>query len=415
MNSFDNFAVTGFSPGDGRGLNWPIFLDQIKTVMSQYKPDGLYFDGIYDNVVRTYIISRKAREVVGDEGILEYHATGSPPGGGVYLPQIDTYFSFILRGEGVQALYDSDDYLRYFVSTYNISNSIGVLCNNNDYKLDEAFIGRLLDRNIRLHLIPGWLGDYRKQVMESVYWPALNDLLQTRVEAACAERQQSSEDLFTVLDSVGAVGATTTEVVFEDTLGTVAEVKAPAGATAPQQLPVGGGWTACFSPGSRGTIGGRDGVLQIDALSNTCAYLERDLPDDVMAVQCKVRCMPDGGMSWGPGMMVRCGDQFWRICARADDRIGIDRSMGQSLADGYHNGIWYWVRIWLLDPWVIYEVSGDSTQWTRVLFENADGQLSGTKRLVLGKIANDGRCVDYSEVGGPGTSYLGELKVLRRK
>jgi len=136
MNSFDNFAVTGFSPGDGRGLNWPIFVQEIAKVMREYRPDGLYFDGIYDNVVRTYIVSRKAREIVGDGGLLEFHATGSPPGGGVYLPQIDTYYDYILRGEGVQAEYTNPDYLRYFVSTYNISNSIGVLCNNNDYPLD---------------------------------------------------------------------------------------------------------------------------------------------------------------------------------------------------------------------------------------------------------------------------------------
>ena len=175
INSFEGF--TGWVPGDGRGLNWPVFLAEIRKVMHEYKPDGLYFDGIYGNIVRTYLISRKAREVVGDDGILEYHATWSPPGGGVYLPQIDTYYTFILRGEGCPEMYEDPDYLRYFVSTHNISNSIGVLCNNNDYQLTEEFIGRLLDNNIRLHLIPGWLGDYRKEALETHYWPVLTDSL----------------------------------------------------------------------------------------------------------------------------------------------------------------------------------------------------------------------------------------------
>ncbi len=424
MNSFDNFAVTGFSPGDGRGLNWPIFLDQIRHVMEQYKPDGLYFDGIYDNIVRTYLISRKAREVVGDQGILEYHATGSPPGGGVYLPQIDTYFNFILRGEGVQSMYGSDDYLRYFVSTYNISNSIGVLCNNNDFTLDEAFIDRLLDHNIRLHLIPGWLEDYRKQVVETLYFPALNEALRPRVEAACAARQEESRELWSSLETPDAMQDLDT-VYAEDfeSFPPVTKAPEPAADSLPvtqppartHQVPLEGGWTACFSPNSRGTLSGEGGALKIEALTNTCAYLERDLPDDAIAVQCKLRCMPGGGASWGPGLMVRCADQYWRMNARSDDRIGVDRAMGQALVDGYHNGIWYWVRIWLLDPWVVYEVSGDSTQWTRVQFDNARGQMSGPKQLILGKLSNGGTCLEYSELWGDGVSYIDELRVLRRR
>lgn len=189
MNNFDNFAITGFSPGDGRGLNWPIFLSEITKVMKEYQPDGLYFDGIYDNIVRTYLISRKTRELVGDIGIMEYHATGSPPGNGVYLPQIDTYFTFILRGEGSQGQYTDPDYLRYFVSTYNISNSIGVLCNNNDYPLDKKFMSTLLDNNIRVHYIAGGSEDPRRQGMERYYWPALKPELVKRVEGQQEARQ----------------------------------------------------------------------------------------------------------------------------------------------------------------------------------------------------------------------------------
>lgn len=187
MNTFDNFK--GFSPGDGRGLNWPLFVEEIRRVMREYRPSGLYFDGIYNNVVRTYIVARKGREAVGDDGILEYHATldagpcqHTPPGGGLFLPQIDAYFDFILRGEGQHAEYKKHEFLRYTVSTYNLSNSIGVLCDNYDYKLDAAFVDRLLDYNIRLHG-KSWVSDDQQRLMEEHYFPKLNNSLQSRMKA----------------------------------------------------------------------------------------------------------------------------------------------------------------------------------------------------------------------------------------
>jgi hypothetical protein len=187
MNTFENF--TGFSPGDGRGVNWPLFVEEIRRVMREYRPAGLYFDGIYNNVVRTYIVARKGREAVGDDGILEYHATldagpcqHTPPGGGLFLPQIDAYFDFILRGEGQHDEYKKDEFLRYTVSTYNISNSIGVLCDNYNYQLEAAFVDRLLDYNIRLHG-KSWSSEEQQQLMAEHYFPKLNDSLRVRVEA----------------------------------------------------------------------------------------------------------------------------------------------------------------------------------------------------------------------------------------
>ena len=192
MNSFENFK--GFSPGDGRGLNWPLFVEEIRRVVQEYRPAGLYFDGMYDNVVRTYIVARKARGIVGDDGILEYHATigegpnrATPPGGGLFLPQIDTYFDFILRGEGQHDAYKKAEFLRYTVSTYNNSNSIGVLCNNYNHKLDAPLIEKLLDNNIRLHVI-ATTNEETLKLLEEHYFPKLNMSLRARVEAACASR-----------------------------------------------------------------------------------------------------------------------------------------------------------------------------------------------------------------------------------
>ncbi len=356
MNSFDHFAETGFSPGDLRGLNWPIFLSEITKVMRDYKPQGLYFDGIYGNVVRTYLITRKAREVVGDKGILEFHATFSPPGGGVYLPQVDTYFNFVLRGEGVQYLYENPDYLRYFVSAYNISNSIGVLCNNNEFKLDEAFINKLLDNNIRLHFIPQWANDYRKAVFQDLYWPALKPSLEERVAQACAERSASAAHEWELMQTSAKEGTAGLKVAFAEDFASPdfkAAAPPPPNDRKPQisepakleyaALP--NGWRAYFSANSQGAMAAEDGVLEITAASHTCAYIERDLPDNVAAVQCKIKCAAGGGMSWGPGLMLRTPSTICRINVREEGRLGIDRANGQTLIEDYPAGVWYWVRL----------------------------------------------------------------------
>jgi hypothetical protein len=423
MNSFEHFAETGFSPGDDRGLNWPIFLGEITKVMREYKPQGLYFDGIYGNVVRTYLIARKAREVAGDGGILEYHATWSPPGGGVYLPQIDTYFNFVLRGEGAQGFYQNDDYLRYFVSTYNISNSIGVLCNNNDYKLDEAFIAKLLDDNIRLHFCVGWQNDYRKSVFEDLYWPALKPTLMARVERRCAEHAVSARQEWALMQASAKQGTSGLKVAFAEDFAS-ADFRAVAAPPPTDHKPqinepakleytaLPNGWQAYFSANSAGAMAAEDGALKISAVENTCAYLGRDLPENVAAVQCKIKCEASGGMSWGPGLMLLTPHTTCRINVREEGRLGIDRANGQTLIENYPAGVWYWVRLRLVGQFIFYEVSRDGEQWKRLSSDSVEP--GGPRRLIVGKISSAGTSTEYPDVGGMGTCQIAEVKVYER-
>ncbi len=411
MNSFDHFAETGFSPGDDRGLNWPIFLEEIKKVMGEYKPGGLYFDGIYGNVVRTYLIARKAREVVGDRGILEYHATWSPPGGDVYLPQIDAQFNFVLRGEGAQARYQDPDYLRYFISTYNISNSIGVLCNNNDYKLDEPFLNQLLDNNIRLHFIPGWLGDYRKDAMEKVYWPALTGGLQARVLNAARARETQAAQTARALQEAEGVGVKGLAVALQGPFPATLTAKLadmPPGQDALLDLP--GGWKAHFSPRSEGAMTTDQGQVTITARAHTLAYLQRDLPDHTVAVEARLRANGDFGMSWGAALCVRTGGEYYRLGLRSDDQAQVDHAGAQILFQGFHRSIWYWLRLRFVADHVLYEASRDGLQWRILRVEHA--LPPGDKAVLLvGKVQHNGGNDEYSEVGGQGTVWVDEVKV----
>lgn len=407
VNSFDNFAVTGFGPDDSRGLNWPIFLAEIRRVMRDYKPDGLYFDGIYSSVVRTYLLARKARGVVGDQGLLEYHATISPPGGGVYLPQIDTYFNFILRGENSQKTYRNEKYLRYFVSTHNISNAIGVLCNNNAFRLNEDFIAGLLDANIRLHWMPSWLSDYRQEAMNTLYWPALNDSLRLRVDTASAVRQVR-------------LAALRKAVRFNQALLRDVNVVLPVApgvtirASDPPATELADGWRVHFGPNRESTISiGKEGIA-ITARENTSAYLERAIPADTVAMSCRARCLEQGGASWGPGLVLQSGDNWWRINVRSDGRIGVDRAAGQLVFGGHKQGKWHWIRLRLAGEFLLYEVSSDGVLWRSLQMDRV-GPLAGDKRMLIGKVANNGGCTDYKQLGGLGKSNITAVQVFAGK
>lgn len=412
MNSFDNFAVTGFSPGDGRGLNWPIFLSEITKVIKEYQPDGLYFDGIYGSVVRTYLLSRKARELVGDQGILEFHATGSPPGGNVYLPQIDTYYTFILRGEGCQQAYTDPDYLRYFVSTYNISNSIGVLCNNNDYPLDERFVNLLLDNNIRLHYLLGGPEDPRTQGMEKYYWPQLTPQLAQRVQSKQEARQAAFIAARQALEQLLSSKMPNLPVAWQE------DFRDPAlTMTLPQPAPqegveaaLPGGWRGYLSPRSEGKLAATDGRLRVEAHANTVAFIERDLPPDTVAVQCRIRAQGEFGMSWGPGLLLWIGQNRARIGLRTDDRLQTDRGGEQTLYEGCKPGEWSWLRLRLEGKYVLSELSRDGTTWQALRADRVPDP-SAPKRLAVGKVPYDGGHVEYQDPGGMGSCEVADVKV----
>ena len=149
FNSFDNF--TNWPPLNGEGGNIDAFLGAISGVMEQHKPDGLYFDGqYYKDPAALYALARKSRAIVGEDGLLEWHSTAALGTGLCSLPQADAYLDFLLRGEAEDKQYENFDYLRYFVSGYNVSNTIGVLCNNGPLPT-PPLVRRVVEANCRLH------------------------------------------------------------------------------------------------------------------------------------------------------------------------------------------------------------------------------------------------------------------------
>jgi hypothetical protein len=107
----------------------PDIFAEMRRVLNEYQLDGLYFDGISMDFRKSYAIVRKAREILGDNRILYVHCTSDPlDSGRIYCPFIDTWADYILRGEaGVWGL-KLEDFLRWTLSGYNISNAVGYWC-----------------------------------------------------------------------------------------------------------------------------------------------------------------------------------------------------------------------------------------------------------------------------------------------
>jgi len=102
------------------------FFAEVRRALEDYQVDGLYFDGVTMDFRTSYELVRKTREMLGDERILFRHCTSDPLASArIYCPFIDTYCDYIYRGEAGRAELELDDFLRWTLSGYNISNAVG--------------------------------------------------------------------------------------------------------------------------------------------------------------------------------------------------------------------------------------------------------------------------------------------------
>lgn len=133
-----------------------LFLDHAMWMIETYDLDGIYWDGIFMDLLKAWECARRMRQLLGPR-LLYYHNTFyplTPSGWGVYPPFVDTYADYMLRGESFDRRRVDPIYLRYEVSGYNISNAIGTLCYDG-CRIDEAMVDWCLEANVRIPYWPG--------------------------------------------------------------------------------------------------------------------------------------------------------------------------------------------------------------------------------------------------------------------
>jgi hypothetical protein len=393
LNSFDNFK--GWPPGTPTGENMELFLAAITRVMQEYQPDGLYFDGQYlDNPAALYALARRAREIVGEPGILEWHSTGALGGEHCYLPQADAYVDFVLRGEGVQSRYGDFDYLRFFVSGYNVSNSIGVLCNNAGGKPTPALTGELLRANARYHTIAGWLADAGiMDVLKNQYQARLNPDLRLAVDREADARQAK------VAEKAAATRAE------RQALATPPAWGEPVLAEGFDKLPAA---EQLVSPANPTPFSVVDGCLRTRGPASTFAFLKQPVKTRASGLVVKIRHGTDGGMSWGPAAAVRWQDgSLLRLGTRSDAKMQADILGRQSVGSTVRPDRWIWLRARWLRRTGVVERSDDGVTYERVWTFEHGGTLNGPiAELLIGKVPFNGDPTDYTDPGPVGESDI---------
>ena len=190
----------GTVPHWGRPDNANLFFQQISRVFREMSLDGFYFDGIYgapEHLAASYHLTRATRELVGDDGVLIYHGTGDTPsigGSRTYCPSLNAYYDYILRGEGEEKRTDPQ-YVRYFLSSYNLSNSVCLSL----YKTDEIPSAEQIDltlrANVRYPMPLGLLvGDSPNRAhFQEHYFSRLTPSLQAEIAGDLARRTGALE------------------------------------------------------------------------------------------------------------------------------------------------------------------------------------------------------------------------------
>jgi len=382
MNSFDNF--TGWPPGDATGKNIDLFLAEITQVMKEYKPDGLYFDGQYtDNPAPLYMLARKSREILGEQGILEWHSTWALGNGQCFFPQADAYVDFIMRGEGQDLLYKNFDYLRYFVSCYNTSNSIGVLCTNGRNKPDADTIQQLLNANGRLHTIVNWLQDKEMMnLLKTHYRNKLTPNLRKEIEQLADERQKeipNNSKKRAEEEKILLQEPSWTEPIFIEEFDSIPECK------------------SFVSSLNNNTFSIQNGIMSISALPNTYAYFTCPLNKIVHGFIVRFKLGTDTGMSWGPAVQIRWGNGArLRVGIRSDGLIQLDIGGEQKLFKEFDMNEWVQLRTRWTEHAGIIEILKSDNQWQRIAyFNHACPILTPAENISFGKVPYNGEPIDY--------------------
>ena len=398
FNSFEGFK--SWPPGTPTGENMGLFLLAIRRVMSEYKPDGLYFDGQYThNPAALYALARSAREIVGEDGILEWHSTHALGSKECYLPHADAYVDFVLRGEGRGGRYADFEYMRFFVSGYNVSNSIGVVCNNGPPGLTRELAKSVVEANARFHTLAGWTqNETTMQILDEEYTSKLTPALEETVDREVDRRQ-------------ALVAQKTVAMQAErETLARPAQFGKPAYALSFDGLPEG---EHHVSAANGESFSVRDGALRIRGHAHTFAYITIPLNDlkRVTALEVKICQGSDGGQSWGPAAMLRwpSGAEV-RLGTRSGGTLQADVNGQQQYGSQHDPSAWIWLRArWLSTSGVIERSTDGITFETLWAFEQGTAFDGPPTELLIGKVPYNGQPRDNSVIGSVGECEIGQV------
>jgi hypothetical protein len=378
----------GVCPGAvTNGENMPLFLDAIRRVMRDLKPDGLYFDGQYiENPAALYALARESRRIVGEKGLLEWHSTGEvgPFSSRMYMPHADVYTDIQLRGECQDAAYGDFDYLRFVVSGYNVHNVVGVLCNNSGKMLTMPTLEALLQANGRLHTLVGQPA--LREFVRKQYRPRLTPDYRAGVERLAEERQAKIPQKYAAQEAFSR-GPHWTET---PVLAAEFDAKLP------------GPGTPVISPANPGALGIQDGCLHIRAHAHTYAFLRIPVDRPAGGFVVKIRQGTDGGMSWGPAALVRWVNGDTARVGLRPGQLEADVLGEPTLGPAHDPQAWVWLRVRWSGTLGAVEYSDDGVTYRQFTTFRRSSPDDVVAELLVGKVPHHGRPEDHTDAGPVG-------------
>ena len=395
INNFENFIT--WPQGTASGENMDLFMEAITKVVKELDPDGLYFDGQYfENPAGLYKLARASRELLGDDKLLEWHSSVALGKGLCFLPHADAYTDFVFRGENKITEEQIDPtFLQYFVSCYNSSNTVGVLCEQKAWPiLMPENCKQILDANARLHIRADWLSDANAMdCFNNFYRVKLNTDLQKRADNIREKQHEKIKQKWQKLADEDRWLRGNTK--FDQTVFRYSFDKMP-------------DWQQVVSPLNGDPFSNEDGSLSIEALGNTYAYLTKPMDATLRGFEVKIKHGTDMGASWGPALAIRWSNgAFLRIGTRSDKQLQSDINAAQVVGASFELDNWLWIRgYWSVTKGAI-EISTDGKNWERIRdIEHKGLFMQPAETLYIGKLPYNGEPFDYTEASDKGKSYF---------
>jgi len=274
-----------------------------------------------------------------------------------------------------------------------------VLCNNGTNIPTPELVRRVLAVNARLHTIAGWIANREiMRVINDDYRARLAPEFQAEVEKTFEDRQKLAAEraAATRAERAELDGAPAwTAPVFSCEFTTLPEAE------------------SVLSPVNPAPFSIVEDTLQIQANAHTYAFYRFPVEHSASGVAVRLRQGDDGGMSWGPAVMLRWPDgSALRVGTRSDGKFQAD-ILGKQLCGGEHLiDAWVWLRVRWRQRHGVIERSDDGVHYTRLWNFDHGGRFAAAPiELLVGKVPFNGQAADYSEPGPVGTCNIASVQI----
>ena len=137
---------------------------------------------------------------------------------------------------------------------------------------------------------------------------------------------------------------------------------------------------------------------EIMTLANCYTYAERELPEGVQVVECRVDPGTDTSAGWGPGITTVWPNRTVKFYLRpGQDCFGVSDNTNYKMQGKIKKGQPYYLRQVISSDKVICYASTDKKKWIKIA--EISGQFGNPKAVRLGKTSQSGKNDDHSVTG----------------